>query len=229
MNIQTFYDSLKKQYGPMGWWPVTEEVPGHGYHPGVFGIPQTRLGVFEVVLGAILTQNTAWSQVEKALQQLQQFQCLTPEAVLKVSEEDLAQWIRPAGYCHQKARYLKAVTLWFLQNESLRQQNQISVETVRKSLLAVHGVGPETADSILLYGFHALTFVIDTYTRRICEDLCFCAPRCSYESLRQAFMDALPPDVAIYQEYHALLVAHAKRYYSGKKAKKKATERPPCN
>ena len=216
-------------YGPIGWWPVTVEVSHHGYHPGVFGIPQTRLGVFEVVIGAILTQNTSWTQVEKAIRQLRELHCLTPEAVLKASEGELAQWIRPAGYCHQKARYLKAVSQWFLQNESLIQQPQFSVEAVRKNILAVHGVGPETADSILLYGFHALTFVIDTFTRRICEDLCLFKPRCSYESLRQAFMEAMPPEVAIYQEYHALLVAHAKRYYSGKGSKKKATERPPCN
>jgi endonuclease-3 related protein len=143
--------------------------------------------------------------VEKALANLQNAGINTPEKLLKTDKKKLAEYIRPSGYCNQKSLYLQAISEWFL----------LSYGTIpeRENLLAVRGVGPETADSILLYAFHLPTFVIDTYTRRICTGEGLCDGKLPYEKLRALFQENLPKDVNLYKEYHALLVEHAKRNY----------------
>lgn len=218
MEFQKLYSDLATLHGPMGWWPVRSECSGRGYHPGRAGIPAKRQGAFEVCMGAVLTQNTAWSQVEKALDCLHEAGVRDPEDILGMEDLVLAHWIRPAGYCNQKARYLKAVAQWFCANFDAFGKRAFDLDSVRQDLLKVCGVGPETADSILLYAFHLPTFVIDTYTRRICGALGIADSKVSYGILRRRFMDALPADVVLFQEFHALLVQHAKLYYSGKKA-----------
>jgi len=203
MNPAKLYKKLFSLYGAQGWWPVRSEFKGRGYHPNEFGLPATRKGKFEVCMGAILTQNTAWTQVEKALTNLFNAKINTPEKILKIDNETIATLISPAGYRNQKTQYLKNIAEWFINNSQL--------EPSRDNLLQVKGVGRETADSILLYAFHLPTFVIDTYTKRTLAALKIFDEKTPYETLRMWFMENLELSVPLFQEYHALFVEHGKR------------------
>ncbi|MDR2555419.1 MAG: hypothetical protein LBC64_08335 [Fibromonadaceae bacterium] len=198
MTPLKLYKKLFSLYGAQGWWPVRSEHKGRGYHPNEFGLPKTRKGRFEVCMGAILTQNTAWTQVEKALINLFAAKISTPEKILKTDDKTIATLITPAGYRNQKTKYLKNIAEWFVNNSPL--------EPVRSDLLKVKGVGRETADSILLYAFHLPTFVIDTYTKRALAALKIFDEKTPYETLRSWFMENLELSVPLFQEYHALFV-----------------------
>jgi len=150
-------------------------------------------------MGAILTQNTAWTQVEKALINLFKAKINTPEKILETDEKTVATLIIPAGYRNQKAKYLKNIAEWFIDNYRLKEPS-------RDNLLQVKGVGRETADSILLYAFHLPTFVIDTYTKRTLAALKIFDEKTPYETLRLWFMENLELSVPLFQEYHALFV-----------------------
>ncbi len=219
------------EYGPQGWWPVRcEGSVGHGthgprgtsgYHPGDFTLPATRRGRWEVTAGAILTQNTAWSNVERALDALSTARVDRPEAILALDPERLATLIRPAGYFNQKARYLRDTAQWFAASDRrlIRgARSRAKLEAARQELLAVRGVGRETADSVLLYAYGLPTFVIDAYTRRIFERVGAVEKGLSYEALRKRFEEALAVDgwpqcARAWQEAHALIVEHAKRHH----------------
>jgi len=203
MNPAKLYKKLFSLYGAQGWWPVRSEYKGRGYHPNVFGLPATRKGKFEVCMGAILTQNTAWTQVEKALANLFAAKINTPEKILKTDNQIIATLISSAGYRNQKTKYLKNISEWFIENSLL--------EPSRDNLLQVKGVGRETADSILLYAFHLPTFVIDTYTKRTLAALKIFDEKTPYETLRLWFMENLDLSVPLFQEYHALFVELGKR------------------
>ena len=189
--IRKLFDILFDYYGPQKWWPC-----------------QTGLR-WEIITGAILTQNTAWINVEKAIGNLLSADVMSPERVLAISDTDLQGLIRPAGFFTQKCAYLKAVAAFMLERESAFEQSA-DVWALRKELLAVKGVGRETADSILLYAFNKPIFVIDAYTRRIAQRHLYLDGTLHYDILQKIFMDALPADVAIYNEYHALIVALCK-------------------
>jgi len=204
MHPAKLYKKLFSLYGAQGWWPVRSEYKGRGYHPGKFGLPKTRKGKFEVCMGAILTQNTSWTQVEKALTNLFAAKINTPEKILETDKETIATLIIPAGYRNQKTKYLKNIAEWFIDNFQLK-------EPIRDNLLQVKGVGRETADSILLYAFHLPTFVIDTYTKRTLAALKIFDEKTPYETLRLWFMENLELSVPLFQEYHALFVEHGKR------------------
>ncbi|MDR2581765.1 MAG: hypothetical protein LBC85_12350 [Fibromonadaceae bacterium] len=214
MTPQQLYKKLFKLYGPQGWWPVRSECKEKGYHPNEFGIPKTRKGKFEVCMGAILTQNTSWLQVEKALSNLFAAKIDTPEKILKTDSEIIATLITPAGYRNQKTAYLKNIAEWFTSAfqfpKTYRCLNS-ELEIMRSNLLKTKGVGRETADSILLYAFHLPTFVIDTYTKRTLAVFGLFDEKTDYETLRKWFMDGLKPSVEVFQEYHALFVEHGKR------------------
>jgi len=199
MTPLKLYKKLFSLYGAQGWWPVRSEFEGRGYHPNKFGLPATKKGKFEVCMGAILTQNTSWLQVEKALNNLFAAKINTPEKILKTNSETIASLIMPAGYRNQKTAYLKNMAQWFLNGPFQRDE-----------LLKVKGVGRETADSILLYAFHLPTFVIDTYTKRTLASFGIFEEKTDYETLRKWFMDNLEPSVELFQEYHALFVEHGK-------------------
>jgi endonuclease III related protein len=219
------------EYGPQGWWPVRAEQRHfgnsrgergrRGYHPAEFGFPKTRRGRWEVVCGAVLTQNTAWTNVERALDGLLDAGVSTPEAILACSRKDLSSSIRPAGYFNQKSEFLTQLARWFIDNDRAIHRVEPSaelLERLRPNLLRVKGVGPETADSILLYAYQLPTFVVDTYTRRVFGRLEIVSPGSAYESIRQMFQSALRlPDVhanvRTWQEAHALIVEHAKRFH----------------
>jgi len=209
VNPLQVYNKLFSLYGAQGWWPVRSECEGRGYHPNKFGLPATKKGKFEVCMGAILTQNTSWIQVEKALDNLFAAKINSAEKILKIDSEIIATLITPAGYRNQKTKYLKNIAEWFLGSGEWGVGSG-DLEALRDDLLTVKGVGRETADSILLYAFHLPTFVIDTYTKRALAAFEIFEEKTDYETLRKWFMDSLEPSVELFQEYHALFVAHGK-------------------
>lgn len=209
--LHDFYLNLLDAYGPQGWWPLlghdginpTKTGSITGYHPGDYAFPRDEAERFEICAGAILTQNTAWPNVEKALRAMITAKILDPDAVLLLPEPDLALLIRPSGYHNTKARKLKTLAA-FLRDLQGRTPS-------RSELLAVWGVGPETADSIRLYAYAQPEMVVDAYTRRLFEGLGWMSAPVSYETLKRHCSENLPEDVAVYQEFHALVVEHAKR------------------
>lgn len=221
--IRKIYGCLLEAYGPQGWWPLTElHANGgfnptktgsvQGYHPGDYSYPKTGNQQFEIICGAMLTQNTSWPQVETALLNLKGLNALSPEGILTLDPETLKEAIKPAGYYNQKAGRLKTLAEWF---SDLRGKNPDKTPT-REELLSLKGVGPETADSILLYAFKQPSFVVDAYTRRITANLGLIDENAKYNEIKALFEENLPRDVPVYQEYHALLVEHAKRHYKKK-------------
>ncbi len=203
-TISDIYDTLLKEYGPQGWWPLLST----GYHKGNYSYPKTANQRFEICVGAILTQNTAWKNVEKTLYALHALRALEGKKILELDMDTLKEAIRPAGYFNQKARKLKEFARFYL---GLKGK-----APARKELLAVWGIGPETADSILLYAYNEPQFVVDAYTRRILLNLKMIEDDMSYDNVKQLFESQLKSDATLFQEYHALLVEHAKRYYSNK-------------
>lgn len=184
------FQRLYAQHGAQHWWPG--ETP------------------FEVMVGAVLTQNAAWSNVERAIANLKSAGMLDPKALAEAPPETVAELIRPSGYFNVKARRLQALCRWYQAHGGLARLKHWPTQRLRAALLAVHGVGPETADDILLYAFHRPVFVIDAYTRRLFARLGLVSGDEPYETLRAAFERALGPDTRLYNEYHALIVAHAK-------------------
>ena len=189
--IRKLFDILFDYYGPQNWWPCQSGLR------------------WEIIVGAILTQNTAWTNVEKAIGNLLASGVMSPESVLSTPDALLQELIRPAGFFKQKCAYLKAMAAFILERESAFEQST-DVWTLRKELLAVKGVGRETADSILLYAFNKPMFVIDAYTRRVAERHLHLDGTLHYDILQKIFMEALPPDTTVYNEYHALIVALCK-------------------
>ncbi|HOU53035.1 MAG TPA: endonuclease [Myxococcota bacterium] len=191
-TIPEVYRRLRALRGDLHWWPG--ETP------------------FEVAVGALLTQNTAWTHVERAIEALKAASLLSPEALASVPEPELAEVLRPVGYFRVKARRLKALVDFLIRccDGDPRRLARWPVLEARQRLLEVHGVGRETADSILLYGAGLPIFVIDAYTRRIFGRLALLDPNRDYDVLRQAFEDALPRDVALWNDYHAQVVIHGK-------------------
>jgi endonuclease-3 related protein len=193
-NARTYYDVLFAAHGPQHWWP--------GRTP------------FEVIVGAILVQNTSWINVAPAIEHLRRAKLLTPRAIEKISTPRLQRLIRSSGYFRQKTKTLKAFVR-FLRRDyqgSLSKMFRAPTQMLRDQLLAVRGIGPETADSILLYAAKHPVFVVDAYIRRILERHLHPHARLRYEDVRQLFERTLPPDVALYNEFHALIVHTGKHF-----------------
>ena len=193
-RLAEIFTRLLEHYGPLRWWPA--ETP------------------FEVCVGAILTQNTAWTNVERAISALRSSAMLTPEALHQVEPQQLAALIRPAGYFNVKSRRLKDFLAWLFAHHggSLERMFAGDWRTLRGELLQVAGIGPETCDSILLYAGQQPTFVVDAYTRRLFHRLGLLPERAGYEQTRALFMENLPADLPLFNEYHALIVEHCKRF-----------------
>lgn len=188
--LMDIYNRLFAAYGDPHWWPA--ETP------------------FEVIIGAVLTQNTAWGNVEKAIANFGDN--LTPEYLLSLESAELADIIRPAGYFNQKTGYLQTVTRWFGQyGYNVDAVKKLPMDRVRSELLSLRGIGRETADSILLYAFEFPSFVIDAYTMRLIGRLPLSAGS-DYESVKAFFERHLPCDEKLFNEYHALIVLHAKAH-----------------
>jgi endonuclease-3 related protein len=168
------------------------------------------------MIGAILTQNTAWSNVEKALDKLRENDCLDVQPLIEVDAKRLAIWIRSSGYFNQKANRLKNFADWYCKQGGYEALTARETGELRGDLLAVHGIGDETADDILLYAFHRAIFVIDTYTRRVFSRLNLLSQKGSYRDLQRRFHENLDEEVAMFQQYHALIVEHAKQHCRNK-------------
>ncbi|MEC4684951.1 MAG: endonuclease III domain-containing protein [Nitrospirota bacterium] len=188
------YSRLFSTFGRQHWWPGD--------------------GPFEVMVGAILTQNTNWGNVERAIENLKRAGALTPAAIHEMSQERLAELIRPAGYFNVKAKRLKAFIEFFIKHYSGRvsKMRKVDTETLRRQLLSVNGIGPETADSMLLYALERPVFVIDAYTKRVLSRHGIMDGSESYERFQELFHAALPRDVQLFNEYHALLVRLGKDF-----------------
>jgi len=209
--LRALYQRLLAEYGPQGWWPLLDH-PGTnptktgsitGYHPGDYSFPRTGAQRFEIGVGAILTQNTAWTNVEKALLNLREVGALEPVAIRELEPEVLGQLIRPSGYYNTKSRKLKAWADFYLE--------LAGAVPSREALLGVWGIGPETADSIRLYAYGQVEMVVDTYTRRVLEAEGLVPPGLGYEGLKRYCTENLPEDAVVCQEFHALMVERGKR------------------
>jgi endonuclease-3 related protein len=191
-RLYDIFNRLAAHFGPLHWWPA--QTP------------------FEVVIGAILTQNTAWRNVEYAIANLQAAGVLAPAALRAIERGELESLIRPAGFFRQKAERLQL----FVEHLFARHGGELAallagpLEAVRAELLACKGMGPETADSILLYAGNRPSFVIDAYTRRLFTRLGLLHGNEGYESIRSLFMDNLPHETDLFNEYHALIVEECK-------------------
>jgi endonuclease III related protein len=197
MTFLKVHDVLLDHYGPQHWWPART--------------------AFEVMVGAVLTQNTAWTNVEKAMANLQAAGALAAEVILHAPHKRVAAWIRPAGYFNVKAKRLRNFCAWYVTRGGERKLRHLDSVALRQELLSINGVGPETADDILLYAFHRPIFVIDAYTRRLLSRLRLAAGDESYDALRSHIEEALEREtrgrrelVPLFNEYHALIVRHAK-------------------
>ncbi len=195
--LHQLYEQLYEHFGPQQWWP--------GESP------------FEVMVGAVLTQNTSWKNVARAIENLRQAELLDPLSLYELDVEELAELIRPAGYFRLKARRLRNLLSLIVEryDGSLDAMFAVDLPTLREQLLSVNGIGPETADSILLYAAEKPTFVVDTYTHRVLSRHGLIEPEADYHRIQQFFHDELPTDVPLYNEFHALLVrvgnAHCRR------------------
>lgn len=187
------YHSLLKKHSYQGWWPINGK-----YNPRDYNYPHNEKEIFEVCTGAILTQNTSWKNVERALSELKRHDLLFPNKIISCEQEKLAEVIKSSGWYNQKARKLKEFAEFFISLDG-------KVPT-REELLSVWGIGKETADSILLYAYKKPYFVVDEYTKRFFSHL----KLGSYEEWQDFFHKNLPEDYKIFNEFHALIVAEAK-------------------
>ncbi len=187
-------------YGPQHWWPG--ETP------------------FEVIVGAILTQNTNWTNVEKAISNLKDRRLLSPDKLNKIKPSDLTDFIRPSGYFNIKSNRLKSFITFLYDNFDghLDEMFSLDLKKLRHMLLEVKGIGPETADSILLYAGNYPVFVVDAYTKRIFSRIGILEEKHTYHQIQDFFMQSLDNDVKLFNEYHALIVRHAKAFCRTKPA-----------
>jgi endonuclease-3 related protein len=194
IGLIDLYKLLINYYGNQNWWPAESPI--------------------EIVVGAILTQNTNWNNVEKAIRTLKDHNMLNPHKIYNADFEILKDMIKPAGFYNQKAIYLKNIT-HFILNEldgDIINLQEYSVPIARKKLLSIKGVGFETADSILLYAVKMPIFIVDLYTIRLFSRMKIGLPKKNYNSVQDYIMNNIIKDVTIYNEFHALIVEHSKKY-----------------
>ena len=202
-DLLKLYQDLLRAHGHQDWWPGREDP-------------------FEVIVGAILTQRTTWTNAAGVIDALRAAKMLAPEAIRQAESRELEVLIRPAGFYRAKTAKLRAfcTMLWTEYAGDLSRLLALPLEDLRSVLLSVHGIGDETADAILVYAAGKPSFVIDAYTRRLLTRLGWIEGRESYQRLRKAFTQALPTDVGTFAEYHALIVRHGKTH---------CRSRPRCN
>lgn len=207
IKIEKIYDFLLNEYGCQGWWPLLD----FGYHPNDYGFPKNDYQQFEIIVGAILTQNTNFKNVTMALINMKKLDILNPKKILEIELEELSFAIKPTGYFNQKAIRLKIIANFYLELNGRTPK--------REELMKLKGVGNETADTILLYAYKEPNFVIDAYTNRIFKSLKLVKEKISYLEFKKMIEKNLPKDYKVYNEFHALIVEHAKRYYRKNKTK----------
>lgn len=192
--LKEVFDRLHAAYGPRHWWPADSPL--------------------EVLVGAVLVQNTSWQNVEKAIARLREEDLLEPHALYAVPPEELEELIRPAGYFRIKARRLRSLLEFLVEryDGSLERMFQTGLAELREGLLQVKGIGPETADSILLYAGGLPTFVVDAYTHRVLTRHGWIGFDADYYQIQDHFVSGLPEDATLFNEYHALLVEVGKQH-----------------
>ncbi len=198
-KLREIYNQLYTKHGPQGWFPLISI----GYHPLDYTYPKNEKQKFEISIGTILTQNTKWENVEKALRDLEKKKLLMPKNLIKAEEKLIREIIRPTGYYNQKTEYILNFAKFFLKNEQT---------PTRKQLLNLKGIGPETCDSILLYAYKTPEFVIDTYTKRFFLKTGVIDEKVSksYNNIKKLVETNLEKNLKIYQEFHALIVKEEK-------------------
>jgi len=209
-KLTKLYEELYDLYGPQGWWPLSSGAGAYSlddsykvsYHPGDYTYPHNTAQQYQICLGAILTQNTNWVNVEKVILNLARSGYLSAEKISSVSSDELAELIISSGYFRQKTKKIKLFTDYFLQHRDTMPK--------REELLDIWGIGPETADSILLYAYKEPSFVIDAYTKRVFEEQGILKEALNYEQLKKYCETNLEKNYILYQEFHALIVKHAK-------------------
>ena len=192
MNLKSIYNKLYEEYGPQGWWPINNKYNKQDFSK------KTEQERFEISVGAILTQNTSWKNVETALNKLRDNNALNKKTIRNISQEALAKLIKSSGYHNQKARKLKEFA-------------EFNKKVTRENLLSIWGIGPETADSILLYAYNHPIFVIDTYTKRVMLYKGIGKEEWNYELWQNFFHENLEKDYKLFNEFHALFVKSAKQ------------------
>ena len=212
-KIYSMYNKLYETYGPQGWWPFLEI--DEYYHKLDYSYPKNEKQIFEICLASILTQNRNFTSVVKSLENLQKLDLLEPEKIKNAPLEVFQEAIKPSGYFNQKSQYILNFIEFF---EKLNGK----IPT-RKELLSIKGVGEETADSILLYGFKQPHFKVDAYTKRVLLNYNLINEKTKYIEVKNYFEQELSKEikdkeklVIVYQEFHALIVCHAKKFYSKK-------------
>ena len=214
-KIYKIYQQLFDTYGPQGWWPILDVKGEAIYHLNDYSYPRDSQESFEVCIGSILTQNTTFTSVVTSLRNLQGLDALSCKGIQSLDSDILKEAIRPSGYFNQKAGYLMNFTRFY---EELKGDIP-----AREALLAIKGIGEETADSILLYGYNQLEFKIDAYTKRVLMHLGFVDDKAKYRDMKELMQKNLlelgldqKTLLMVYQEFHALIVCHAKQFYSKK-------------
>ena len=239
-QLSDIYRILFNAYGPQGWWPIiiTEQSEAIGQKNTQkdstevicktgwickydLNAPRSENEIWEIITGAVLTQNTSWKNVEKALINLTEFaSCSSQDSIIikkfptlqeisKMPLKELEQLIKPSGFYRQKSQLLKEFARFILSFKSIED---FAKKITREELLKQKGIGPETADSILLYACKKPAFVVDTYTKRIFSRIGLIEKSAKYDEIQKFFQDNIPKDIEIYKEYHALIVQHAKQY-----------------
>ena len=206
-KIKKIYNILLKNYGSQKWWPVTEE---NSVVPKYSGGPKNEKQQLEVIFGAILTQNTSWKNVEKAIINLNKNNLIDIKKIIEIENKKLAQIIKSSGYHNQKAERLKIFSDFLLKNYNgyLNKLFEKNIDELRKELLEIKGIGPETADSIILYSSQNPIFVVDAYTKRIFSRIGF--KEKTYDEFQNVFHKNLEKNIKVFNEYHALIVEHGK-------------------
>ncbi len=207
-HLEKIFLCFKKNYGPQFWWPTTsagEIIPKYQ------GGPVNEKQKLEVIFGSILMQNTAWKNAEKAIIELNKKDMIDIDKIIKIKEEELAQTIRSSGYYNQKSKKIKNMC-YFLKENSLTELEKLETDELKELLLKINGVGKETADSIILYALNKPVFVVDAYSKRIFSRIGICKKDIAYDEMQKIFQEKLGTDAKLFNEYHALIVEHAKRY-----------------
>lgn len=222
-QVMQMYTTLYDTYGPQGWWPFLhynakndlKEGSTDGYHLLDYSFPRNIGEVFEVCLGSILTQNTTFTSVVKSLHNLNDIGCLDYKKIKQMPIDELKTLIKPSGYYNQKANYIRGFIDFF---EKLKGKTP-----TREALLSIKGIGPETADSILLFAYNQPEFKVDAYTKRILVHKNLISENTKYDVIKSFMENEIKKEITlkkeliiVYQEYHALIVNHAKQYYSKK-------------
>ncbi|MBI3412707.1 MAG: hypothetical protein HY051_01330 [Candidatus Aenigmarchaeota archaeon] len=215
MTLLKIYQKFLRAYGPQGWWPTTRNGKTDYY-----GGPANEKERLEVCLGAILTQNTSWKNAGKALRNLHRHSLIDAGKLARIKQNKLAEIIRSSGFHNQKAERLKIFCNHIQKNYngSLKKLFAKDVDKLKKELLGLKGIGPETADSMMLYAANKPVFVIDAYTKRIFSSLGYLGLKANYDEWQRLFHENLPTDAKLFNEYHALIVEHGKRLGNGNAA-----------